>query len=111
MVLPISIGHSPPACSSSGSWWRWSFAGTLGARLVKAPVVGLRTETRLLRKSLPASGVMIAGFVLGSVANLIVAEIAFRREVNLSFTEYLKVEPLITLFNLAIGILWLMWVF
>jgi Na+/H+ antiporter NhaD/arsenite permease-like protein len=49
--------------------------------------------------------------LLGSVANLIVAEIAYRRDVNLSFTEYLKAGPLITLFSLAIGIAWLVWVF
>jgi len=49
--------------------------------------------------------------LLGSVANLIVAEIAFRRNVNLSFTEYLKAGPLITAISLAIGILWLTFVF
>ena len=49
--------------------------------------------------------------LLGSVANLIVAEIACRRDVNFSFTEYLKAGPLITLFSLAIGIAWLVWVF
>ena len=49
--------------------------------------------------------------LLGSVANLIVAEIAYRRDVNLSFTEYLKAGPLITVFSLAIGIAWLVWVF
>ncbi|MCB0135619.1 MAG: anion transporter, partial [Caldilineaceae bacterium] len=41
------------------------FRRDFGARLVKEPVVGLHTETRLLRKSLLATGVMIAGFVLG----------------------------------------------
>ncbi|PJF46427.1 MAG: anion transporter, partial [Candidatus Thermofonsia Clade 3 bacterium] len=45
--------------------------------------------------------------LLGSVANLIVAEIAYRREVNLSFPEYLKAGPLITAISLTIGILWL----
>ena len=49
--------------------------------------------------------------LLGSVANLIVAEIAYRRDGNLSFTEHLKAGPLITLFSLAIGIAWLVWVF
>lgn len=49
--------------------------------------------------------------LLGSVANLIVAEIAYRRDVNLSFTEYLKAGPLITLFSLALGIAWLVLVF
>jgi hypothetical protein len=49
--------------------------------------------------------------LLGSVANLIVAEIAYRREVNLSFTEYLKAGPLITAISLTLvfdaGLQWL----
>ena len=49
--------------------------------------------------------------LLGSVANLIVAEIAFRRDVNLSFTEYLKAGPLITALSLTLGIAWLTFVF
>ncbi len=49
--------------------------------------------------------------LLGSVANLIVAEIAFRRDVNLSFTEYLKAGPLITALSLALGVVWLTFVF
>lgn len=49
--------------------------------------------------------------LLGSVANLIVAEIAYRREVNLSFTEYFKAGPIITVFSLALGISWLMLVY
>ena len=49
--------------------------------------------------------------LLGSVANLIVAEIAFRRDVNLSFTEYLKAGPLITIVSLTVGIVWLLLVF
>ncbi|HAJ37220.1 MAG TPA: anion transporter [Chloroflexi bacterium] len=49
--------------------------------------------------------------LLGSVANLIVAEIAFRRDVNLSFTEYLKAGPLITALSLTLGIIWLTFVF
>jgi len=49
--------------------------------------------------------------LLGSVANLIVAEIAFRRDMNLSFTEYLKAGPLITIVSLTVGIVWLLLVF
>ena len=49
--------------------------------------------------------------LLGSVANLIVAEIAFRRDVNLSFTEYLRAGPLITAISLTLGIVWLTFVF
>ena len=45
--------------------------------------------------------------LLGSVANLIVAEIAKGRGVHLSFGEYLKSGVLITLLSLAIGVAWL----
>jgi Na+/H+ antiporter NhaD/arsenite permease-like protein len=45
--------------------------------------------------------------LLGSVANLIVAESAWRRGVNLSFLEYLKTGAIITLATLIVGIVWL----
>ncbi len=44
--------------------------------------------------------------LLGSVANLIVAEAAKKRGVNLSFTEYLKAGLPIAVFSLLWGILW-----
>lgn len=49
--------------------------------------------------------------LLGSVANLIVAEIARQRNVTLGFMEYLKCGVWITLGSLAFGILWLTFVF
>ena len=45
--------------------------------------------------------------LLGSVANLIVAEIAKRRGVHLSFTEYLKAGTPIAILTLLVGIAWL----
>lgn len=45
--------------------------------------------------------------LLGSVANLIVAEIAQRRRVHLSFWEYMRTGTIITLISLAISTLWL----
>jgi Na+/H+ antiporter NhaD/arsenite permease-like protein len=45
--------------------------------------------------------------LLGSVANLIVAETAKAHGVNLSFKEYLKAGVPITLVTLTIGVLWL----
>ena len=45
--------------------------------------------------------------LLGSVANLIVAEIADRYRVNLSFWEYSKVGAIITLLSLITGILYI----
>jgi Na+/H+ antiporter NhaD/arsenite permease-like protein len=45
--------------------------------------------------------------LLGSVANLIVAESARRHGVHLSFMEYLKAGIPITLLTLIVGVLWL----
>ncbi len=45
--------------------------------------------------------------LLGSVANLIVAETARNRGVKLSFLEYLKTGAPITLASLIVGVLWL----
>jgi len=45
--------------------------------------------------------------LLGSVANLIMAEMARERRVHVSFGEYLKAGVPITLVTLAIGVVWL----
>jgi Na+/H+ antiporter NhaD/arsenite permease-like protein len=45
--------------------------------------------------------------LLGSVANLIVAEIARAQGVKVSFREYLKAGVPITLITLIVGIVWL----
>ncbi len=45
--------------------------------------------------------------LLGSVANLIVAEVAARRRVKLEFWEYTKTGFLITILSLVIGIVWI----
>lgn len=47
--------------------------------------------------------------LLGSVANLIVAEIARVRGVKLSFVEYLKAGTPVALVTLLLGVLWLSW--
>jgi Na+/H+ antiporter NhaD/arsenite permease-like protein len=47
--------------------------------------------------------------LLGSVANLIVAELARVRGVRLSFGEYLKAGLPVTLLSLAAGVAWLSW--
>ena len=49
--------------------------------------------------------------LLGSVANLIVAEIAKRRGVELSFGEYLRAGVPITVLSLTLGVAWLMFIF
>jgi Na+/H+ antiporter NhaD/arsenite permease-like protein len=49
--------------------------------------------------------------LLGSVANLIVAETAKQAGIHLSFGEYLKAGIPITLATLAVGVMWLSYVF
>lgn len=49
--------------------------------------------------------------LLGSVANLIVVEIAMRRGVELGFTEYLRAGVPITLLSLTAGVVWLNLIF
>ena len=59
-----------------------------------------------------AMGTTLAGnlTLLGSVANLIVAELARGRGVRVSFGEYLKAGVPITLLTLAWGVAWLVWI-
>jgi Na+/H+ antiporter NhaD/arsenite permease-like protein len=45
--------------------------------------------------------------IVGSIANLIVAEGAERRGVRLSFADHLRVGIPITICTIAVGILWL----
>jgi len=47
--------------------------------------------------------------LLGSMANLIVAEQAARRQVRLSFGAYLKAGVPVTLLTLLVAWLWLVW--
>ncbi len=47
--------------------------------------------------------------LLGSVANLIVAELAAKRGVRLKFWEYTRAGAVITIISLALGITWLQW--
>lgn len=48
--------------------------------------------------------------LLGSVANLIVAETAKRRGVHLGFVEYLKAGTPVAILTLLLGVAWITWV-
>ncbi|HLP07581.1 MAG TPA: SLC13 family permease [Opitutaceae bacterium] len=48
--------------------------------------------------------------LLGSVANLIVAETARRRGVHLGFVEYLKAGTPVAILTLLLGVAWIAWV-
>ncbi len=81
------------------------------AVLLLKPIVLVMTDARLGWLTLAASSTLAGNLtLLGSVANLIVAESAARWRVNLSFWEYTKSGMLITLITLVISIAWLTWV-
>lgn len=75
--------------------------------LLKPVVQGLSNPTAGWLTLAAASTLAGNLTLLGSVANLIVAEIALRRRVRLSFWEYMRTGALITLISLAISTLWL----
>ncbi len=49
--------------------------------------------------------------LIGSVANLIVAETAKKYSVKLTFGEYLKAGVIITIFSIAVGVIWFDFIF
>lgn len=96
----------------------WAFSGVA---VVLSNLVSNVPAVLLLRPIIPglsnpsaawltlAAASTLAGnlTLLGSVANLIVAEVAGRRGVKLTFWEYTKPGLLITLISLALGIGWM----
>jgi Na+/H+ antiporter NhaD/arsenite permease-like protein len=48
--------------------------------------------------------------LIGSVANLIVADVAAEHNVRIGFWEYLRVGLPLTIVTLALGVLWLWWI-
>lgn len=78
------------------------------AVLLLKPLVANMADARAGWLALAASSTLAGNLtLLGSVANLIVAETASRWRVDLSFMEYLKSGVIITLVSLLIGVGWL----
>ncbi|MBI5504382.1 MAG: anion transporter [Deltaproteobacteria bacterium] len=77
--------------------------------LLRGPVEGLDDCDRGFLTLAMASTLAGNLTLLGSVANLIVAEVARRRGQVLSFREYLKAGVPITLATLALGVAWIDW--
>jgi len=77
--------------------------------LLRAPVEAIADPERGFLTLAMASTLAGNLTLLGSVANLIVAELARRRGFVLSFAEYLKAGVPITLATLALGIAWITW--
>lgn len=82
------------------------------AVLLLKPVVASMENARLGWLTVAASSTLAGNLtLLGSVANLIVAETADRWRIDLSFWEYTRSGFIITLISLLIGVLWLNWIF
>ncbi len=80
------------------------------AVLLLRPVVASMENARLGWLTVAAASTLAGNLtLLGSVANLIVAETANRWRIDLSFWEYTKSGFIITLITLLIGVLWLYW--
>lgn len=78
------------------------------AVLVLSPIIKSLHNNEVLWLALAMSSTFAGNLtLLGSVANLIVAESAKRHGITLSFSEYLKSGILITTFTFLTGILWL----
>ncbi len=78
------------------------------AVLLLKPVVTILPNPRAGWLTLAAASTLAGNLtLLGSVANLIVAEIASRRNVELKFWEYTKAGVIITMLTLAVAIGWI----
>jgi len=78
------------------------------AVLILSPNIGLMPDPKTLWLTLAMASTFAGNLtLLGSVANLIVAESAKRRGIILKFNEYLKAGIPITLITLLIGVLWM----
>lgn len=78
------------------------------AVLLLKPVVANMENARLGWLTIAAASTLAGNLtLLGSVANLIVAEIAERWRIDLNFWEYTKSGVIITVLSLAISVLWL----
>jgi len=78
------------------------------AVLVLCPIIKPIPKNEIYWLALAMSSTFAGNLtLLGSVANLIVAESAKRRGIILSFKEYLKSGVIITILTFLIGILWL----
>ncbi|HOD44211.1 MAG TPA: anion transporter, partial [Anaerolineaceae bacterium] len=106
------------ATNLAGRFNAWSFStvavilsnlvSNVPAVLLLKPVTASLADPRAGWLTLAAASTLAGNLtLLGSVANLIVAEIAGRRKVLLSFWEYTRAGALITLITVLISTTWL----
>jgi len=78
------------------------------AVLLMKPIISVLPDPNSAWLTLASSSTLAGNLtLLGSVANLIVAESALRRKITLSFWEYTRAGIVITIFSLVIHFLWL----
>jgi len=78
------------------------------AVLLMKPIISVLPDPNAAWLTLASSSTLAGNLtLLGSVANLIVAESALHRKINLSFWEYTRAGLMITIFSLLIHFLWL----
>jgi Na+/H+ antiporter NhaD/arsenite permease-like protein len=78
------------------------------AVLLLKPLIARFADPRPAWLTLAAASTLAGNLtLLGSVANLIVAEVAARRKVKLTFWEYTRAGVPITLISLVVGVVWL----
>jgi Na+/H+ antiporter NhaD/arsenite permease-like protein len=126
-VVSDAIDAALGACGLHDALGAWVDSGTAGLALVTAAlsnVVSNVPAVLLLRGAVgrladPEHGFLVLAMastlagnltLLGSVANLIVAELARRERVELSFAEYLRAGLPITIATLALGTAWMSWI-
>ncbi len=77
------------------------------AVLLYIPIIPMLTNPNKLWLVLAMSTTLAGNLtLLGSIANLIVAETAKKQGINLTFMEYLKSGFVITVLSLAVGLIW-----
>lgn len=123
-VVSDAIDAALGACGLHDAMRAWVDSGTAGLSavtvvlsnlvsnvpavlLLRAPVARLENAEHGFLVLAMASTLAGNLTLLGSVANLIVAELARRERVDLSFREYLRAGVPITVATLALGTAWL----
>jgi len=101
--------------ATTGNIFNFSLVSVLLSNLISnvpavmlyIPIIPMLTNPNKLWLILAMSTTLAGNLtLLGSVANLIVAETAKKRGVNITFLEYLKSGFIITILSLTIGLIW-----
>jgi len=104
----FDTGSSPVVAVSSLSLLLSNLVSNVPAVLLFKPIMEVTPQKELAWLALAMSSTLAGNLtILGSVANLIVVENARRAQVEIRFTEFLRVGIPLTLLTTLIGVLWL----